>query len=446
MKRVLDEVRLRVTSRLGEADDAFDRTIGDLTRFRDFLLGLANKYSNASENIKAFAGAVEEIVEYVGKVRQWYREKAYPEVMKLINEGVIRGGKVSLSIVGDYATIFYSKVSTKILIKGIGGLNIEGPPLISKLARKLLGIGLMRTDGYVQRGHPAMTTAFLWQMLLWLMIYPGKQYVYLKGINVSKKGMRFVWHLVAYDGEKLDQVNQVNNVDDLAVMLFAGVLGDGSANPPSGNKKARIELVGADEEEMNMWEDILKALGLKYYRRNRRLITLEVSGENAAKLSKTALNVIATKDPLLFDVMMFLASFHDGEKLRHMFFMKRRGRYSVELLGKAFTVDVVRSFSLRCNVASEEVKQIVNALKNKYGNITVYTHTYTRRRDGYTYVSIEVPRHSLTRMVMLDNDLRRSITAILCLRYRDAEDEKTRQRILKYLSEITPTKETAAMD
>ncbi|GAB6944658.1 hypothetical protein [Vulcanisaeta sp. JCM 14467] len=81
---------------------------------------------------------------------------------------------------------------------------------------------------------------------------------------------------------------------------------------------------------------------------------------------------------------------------------------------------------------SENAKRLVDTLKNKYGAITVYTYTHNihKKNGDYNYTRVELPYNAVLRMVMLDDDLRRSITAVLCLRYKDAEDEETRQRIL----------------
>ena len=116
--------------------------------------------------------------------------------------------------------------------------------------------------------------------------------------------------------------------------------------------------------------------------------------------------------------------------------------------GRQATVIVHKTHSLRCNVASKDTKRLVDSLKNKYGDITVYTctHNIHKKNGDYNYTRVELPYNAVLRMINMDDDSRRSITAILCLKYKDAEDEKTRQRILRHLSEIAPTEETAAAD
>ncbi|MGC9180322.1 MAG: hypothetical protein ACP5GZ_09000 [Vulcanisaeta sp.] len=44
-----------------------------------------------------------------------------------------------------------------------------------------------------------MITAYLWQTILWMLLYPGKIYISINAIDINKNDVKIKWYLVAND-------------------------------------------------------------------------------------------------------------------------------------------------------------------------------------------------------------------------------------------------------
>ena len=446
VEEMLEEVRARIMSKANEVEDAFNRAIEDLTRFKQYLVTLAEeKYVENADNIRAFARAIDEIINYVVNVKQWYIDKAYPEVMELINRGVIRRRKTTLSIVGEYATVLLHNINgskvIEIIIKKRHGAYVVTPPILPERLRLSIMLGLLNSDGHVnKRGHATMTTVYLWQVISWLIYVPGENYLKINIELSAKKGAKLVWSLVNQDSimslirPVIDGIINGEVVISWPLLVFGAVLGDGYINIRyRGTKKElTIGVVGKDLSYLPEW--------LFSSRLDEEVVAY---GSHAVFLLRTIYNEL---DPILLDILRFMADFSDAEKLRRFFKainmqFRPHGEYSIQILQWNFTVKVravhgkrlwlVRAFSSR-----EEAEGVVRELNDYFNSQGIPAKakvTGTKVMLGTTDI-----RRLLGKLINV-NDL----LHILCQRRLKSNDEK-KAAIEYYIMEFAPTKGAAA--
>ncbi|WP_243678422.1 hypothetical protein [Vulcanisaeta distributa] len=67
-----------------------------------------------------------------------------------------------------------------ILLTGLEGFHIVTPKLLDDSKLKAAQYGLLLTDGTIhRRGYPVMNTNHLWQVIAWLLAWPGENHVYI---------------------------------------------------------------------------------------------------------------------------------------------------------------------------------------------------------------------------------------------------------------------------
>ncbi|GGI70116.1 hypothetical protein [Vulcanisaeta souniana] len=440
-KKILEEVRSRVMSKLGEIDNVFNRVIEDLTRFKYHLVSLAEKYAENADNIKAFTETVEEIVQYVDRVKQWYKDKVYSEVIRLFKsfrDVEIRIRKKGITIRGRYVTISASKagrtdggITVKFIIKGIGSINVNALPLIPEPIRMSIQVGLMNTDGYIdKRGNrPCMKTSHLWQVILWLLAFPGKTTVRIE-LHVNKKEVKVAWTLRSLNYAFKMKPQPQDTLDPL-LTIFAAILGDGTITKP---RKLRVSFATSKE---TLWKELLEG----WHKRSiRKLTVADVYTSYAVEVLKRIYHDVAIKSQILLDILSILAMLNDAEKIRR-FFMGletrfKKPKYSIILCGKKFTVILDGGYlRLECEIKPDEEARIIECLRAK---------GIVARAKGKRSRIVTVSSSEVRRMVKMDEKLRESITAVLCKRYYDTTDEKKRQAIRRYLMELAPIEGAAA--
>ncbi|WP_460173597.1 hypothetical protein [Vulcanisaeta sp. JCM 14467] len=444
---ILKEVRAKILRRIDEVDDVFNRTIEDLVKFREHLMSLAEKYNNVSDNIKAFAEAIERIIDYTNKVKQWYKDKVYGEITKLVKDeyGEIRRRRSGLTIVGQYVTITANKINGKIIvmltIKGIGGINTNVPPLISELIRRSIQVGLMNTDGSIDKksNHPRMNTVYLWQIILWLLAFPGKNYLIISRININKKDVKLMWSLISLDYKFKEKPKLELTFHNVLITYFTAVLGDGYiVLQKKQNNRIYPEAGLTGKQKLDLWEKMLRIMVGNYHKRNKPNVSELRIFQNAIQVLKMIYNEITVNEPILINILIFFTSRSNGEKIKRFINslnlkIRRKGDYSIILAGKKFTVDTSDRLRLICRVNDEnEAKKILEKLRSQY---SITANVY--RSGKYLAVNAD----SIIKIIEKNKELRDAIITILYHKYEDISDEKKKQLIRKYIMNLTSIKE-----
>ena len=441
-----------------------NRAVENLLRFRNGVEGLREKYVEYGDSIGKFINALDEVIKYAGKTfrRYWFENNVADEIMELTEK--IKSNTIettttkTISIKGDRITINISSTNTgtvyKIRFKKFKGTYINVPPLIPDSIRTQFQIGLLNTDGYIKDNHPGMTTANIWQVIIWLLSFPGPTYVRITGLDLNKNGVKIVWELRNLNNEITEKPQLLNNLDDIT--FFAAVLGDGMIELVKRKYKKRNSTyiyprvrLAANILKTPQWEDALKRLYNKYGKKHDKNTGNAVfSLSESVDFLKRVYETITAKSPLLMDILSLLRTIDDAEKIRRfMRFAKikirKKGESSVNIVGIRFTVVIRRKAALllsyrvkRDEIGINKVKRIIESIRNKYG-ITINAYEY----DDYIYIII--PKYLIKKMAEKDTELRRSILMILCKKYKDINDKDLKEQIIKYIRELTLIEETA---
>ena len=444
VRKMLKETREKILKRISDIENIFNMTIDELVSFKNFLGFLAIKYN--SDNVKKFIQVIEQVIEYTTKVRQHWHEKVHGEVMRLIDIDQPIRGNSTITIRGKYASIIAHRrrnsIIVKILIKCIKGIRINVPPVLSEHVRNSIALGLLRTDGYIDKyGKPVMGTVYLWQIALWFLGFPGENYIGIKAIDVNDKDAKLVWSLRNYRRFQEPQL-----LDEL-IIYFAGLMGDGYIylRKKDGNGTRLIVGLTGKYDKMVMWKEIVKKLGVKYYENNREeldVLEIAVSSSNAIQLLRMIYNEIIN-EPMLIDILSFFTQYNDGEKIRRFLKtlelkIKRSGEYSVLINGWKFTVSVVVTKNgywlhlVLTRKKEEEAKMIAKWLKDQYG-----VDAKLRRRGRKYGVILNTTE---VRKLVKDWEIRMQLVAVLCKKYTETSDDRKRQIIRKYIMEFAPTR------
>ena len=262
------------------------------------------------------------------KFKEFWLNNVSKEVEGIINDLINGKSEILVSktektlsarIYGKYIEIKVSKiypngsVVIQLLIRNLGGFYIDITDPFKELMDEeeykkydeeiLTPIknGLAATDEAkrIDDNKPAMSTTQLWQVLLWLSLYPGKVYVIVPIVNVNKNNVTVVWQLRAYDYKSLKStaLGYAVKLNDNAFVIFilAAVFGDGDVVIEQRNNgvKPMIRLkIGLTEFEN--WKPILnklRAIGIKWGKsEGSDGVNITISTNYAIKLARLIIN------------------------------------------------------------------------------------------------------------------------------------------------------------
>lgn len=430
IKELIEEARSRIINKLSEVESVFNRAIGDLTRFRDFLLSLANKYGNTSENIKAFADAIDAVVKYVYEVKEYWLSH-YGEAIKMLEKSEIRRGKTSVTV-AEYAsglTIIIGKVprTVEIIIK-MPSISISVPTILRWKTMLSILLGLMNSDGSVHQGHAEMTTVYTWQSCLWFLLFPNTRMNIRLRLN-NKKGVRLVWKLASTDDflslirPVIDGIVSNKIVISWPLLILGALLGDGYI---SLRKGVEVGITGND----------LSYLPPLFPHKHKN--TVAIYGAEAIDFLKKIYNELS-EDQIFLDLLKFMASFSDAEKLRRFFKVinlqdkprKPYRKYSVQTPWGRFTLQVgykwLRLDHNSTAMRAEEMAARMNDYFIKHGIAAV-----AKRTGSHVMLGTRSIRSLVAHGLINVNEL----LQVLCRRLAAENDEKKIKAIKDYIMEF----------
>ena len=433
---------------------------------------LKNKYGK--DVVSIITGLVDKFINYNEQLLNYWREVG-GEVKRLIEdllngraEVIIWSNEEGVSVYYGCATLKIERTRTggiivQLSLKGLGGVTIRVPDVfkktmsreeyrrfIKKVLRALRG-GLEEADGTIKDGKAAMGTAQIWQVIVWLLLYPGKAHVLVDTINVNENDVTMTYYLRSshepLKGKILNNADKLGEEELLAFMLGV-VLGDGYADV----EKLKINGRAYDEavvkitmsgEELDAWKPLLMRLRSMGF--NWRpvpigdgAVDVRFYGGNAIDLARAMINVLPS---VLKDVFNAL-DFEKWINLRRIAEIKmkwRRGEAQINVAGYGFTVDVHKNTVwLKHKVKGDaEVKMVVDALRVRYGDgFAVNIHKSGR------YRVVAIP------MCMIEKyeDIKEKVIEVLCRKLEKTKNEEKRQIIIKHLKQLAPTEGAAAAD
>ena len=427
--------------------EVLDREVKKLLRVREKLMELNEKYPDINGLIKA----IDKMIRYINRVKKKFEETTSSEIFNLIKnieEGkykvrrqrrsiMIRKKYVTLSIAFTKSTIF------RLILKKIGGITIKVPRLIMSVSP--LQIGILFTDGSIQRNHPVMMSVSIFQVILFMISFPSNIYVAIHSLDIDKDDVKVVWYIAAkdWDQSKLPQIPQNPqdiSAEDAIITLFTALIGDGSFIISKRQKKPAIYLFSSKKKWK--WDAILKNVENNWHEHEEGSIKYVVTYTSyAVELVRKMLNTIKLKVPILFDVIEAISDY--DEKIKQIILMasleiKRKGRYSVLLPNGNFSVyiDTDGSLKLLRDVKDMETAQKVAEDLAKYYGLNAETDIYIKPEKG-KYAKIIIWQSTVFKIMMKDKKVRDSIITVLCRKYEDYKDDaKRRERIIKTLRKM----------
>ncbi|BDR91579.1 hypothetical protein [Vulcanisaeta souniana] len=340
---------------LNDENTPFDYAINALS---DWLLEIKARANRGDDDITRLRKAVYKIgmkmLKLVNRTREGWLKIYRKELKELIKK--LRSGEVKIAISGDpinAAKSFIAHLYTehlaisvkrtaksgsiiiRLTLNNLKGIHIDIPRFFDDLLRPMQ-YGLMLTDGSIhERGYPVMGTNYLWQVIAWLMAWPGKNYMRIHNLNINENSdVKITWQLMAI-GHKLGskvkiakEVLALNN-DGFAMFLLFAILGDGSINT-----KEKIIMLILGKSKYELWKDIIKrmmGLNFKDYD-NKYKKEIKVYSSRAVTLAQSWLS-----EPRVRTLIEDLSRLPDAEKLRNLIELtktriKPLGRSMVEVI------------------------------------------------------------------------------------------------------------------
>ncbi|ADN51053.1 hypothetical protein [Vulcanisaeta distributa] len=344
----------------------FDDVINDLS---NWLWSIREKIKGGNdENIAKLRMAMlkvsEKMLMLVRQAKENWLSIFKPELEELIEE--LRKGKVEVIITGEpfnedksfmvhlytgHLAIGVSRVrrsvTVVITLTGLRGVRIIMPKLFNDVKLRAMRYGLLLTDGAINKaGNPEMNTNQIWQTVIWLMAWPGRNHVLVHGVNLNEDNVAIVWILTAMDHRvksKAKVAKEVHKFDDEVFLTFllTAVLGDGAVDVKG--KRVRL-MIG--NSKYGLWRDIIrrmKNLGFRDYDSEYKK-EIYIYYSKAVGLAKRWLS-----DVLIRALIEDLSSLSDAEKLKRLLVLvdmkiKSRGKSSIKVIA-----DVRMSVSVSYN-------------------------------------------------------------------------------------------------
>ncbi len=231
-------------------------------------------------------------------------------------------------------------------LTGFIGIDVVEPKLFSDNKLMALQYGLLLIDGTInEEGYPDMSTAQLWQTLIFTLVFPGKTHIRIHGININNANVSIRWQLTAINHRnkfesKVKIAEKASRLDDEEFLLFLllVILGDGHINI----KRKELELI-IGYLKHKLWDDVIKRLKNLGFREiaRKHVMAYLVKSSRSTDLACKMLNNQTIK-AMIED----LSQLPDAEKLRRLIALsnmriKPLGKSSIEIVeGIKMTVRV----------------------------------------------------------------------------------------------------------
>ncbi|ADY02426.1 hypothetical protein VMUT_2230 [Vulcanisaeta moutnovskia 768-28] len=366
----------------------------------------------------------------------------------------VYGNRIGLNV----NKIFPSgSIVVQLMIKGLSGFYIDIPDVFRKLMGKKeyrkfvekvlipMRLGWAATDESKREDNkPAIATTQLWQVLLWLLLYPGRVYVITPIINVNKSNITMVWQLRAHDHKslKLTALNNAIRLDNVAFLIFilAVILGDGDVTiePLNNSVKPMIRLAISSIrfENWRLILDRLKTMSIEWSKiESSGKIDVVISTNYAIDLAKLIIGALPLLMRAFLDILenLGLEKWSNLKLIANMKLNRRKGNAQIEIAGIKFTVRVTRSAVelqvLRKN--ETEADEIIKQVKNVYGK-----DFDIRKRKYDNKIKIIIPWVE----ILKHDDIKAKVVAKLYEMLNRIKDDKGRKWIIKNIRKLTMNK------
>ncbi len=405
---------------LSDSTTPFDQTINELSNWLMAMEGGKAKESNdptIAELRKAMIEVAKKMIELARQAREKWLRTYRRELEELIEK--LRRNEVTIIIRGEpfnedksFMTHLYTEhIAIEVTrVRGSGvAINVSlvssrstsavTPKLFGDNALKPLQHGLFLTDGSINKKcYPEMSTNQTWQVIAWLVTWPGRNAMHIEGMNLNETNINIKWRLTAVDHRNkaknkarvAEEVSKFSDDEFLTFLLFA-ILGDGNINV----EKKTIRLVIGDSKH-ELWRggiiDRMKAIGfrdidrevIKYY---------SINSSKAVELARKWLS-----NTLIRVMIEDLSQLSDAEKFRRLLALastkiKPIGRSLVEVAGVWMNVHVKNNGGVELRIKRKRLED-ARAILERLRNTDYNAELSPQGNDFVVYISYsEVMKH-----------------------------------------------------
>ncbi|WP_054842877.1 hypothetical protein [Vulcanisaeta distributa] len=349
---------------INDLTNLFSNINAKLDEFKNIVLNENNK--KELEFLMTIRYIIKVLLKLVKEAKEWWLRIGRSELEKLV-DGIING-KITVIIRGelkkdkDFMVHLYTEhlaviinriaksgsVVMHITFTGLKDAYVVVPRLFDDDKLRAMQNGWLMTDGTIHKGgYPEMGTNYLWQVIAWLMVFPGKNHVDVSGISINN-GVRVIWLLTALDlkfeGRDVNAI-KYGIAEDVAkysnelfkVFLLPALLADGNFNIRKKIVKLAIGVV-----KYELWKPIIKNLmNMNFSEHDHEYIKeFRINSSKAVTLVRDMLS-----DSFIRVMIEVLSMFNDAKKLRQLIELanartKALGSSMIEINGIKLTINI----------------------------------------------------------------------------------------------------------
>ena len=340
----------------GVAEDA-------VNKFRNFVKGLDNLIGTDDNTQDIISSNVEKLIHLINEVKEKWLKTHINDANKTI-EDALTGKRKIYVVSGKYGSLFLKirgelvsveieikknrkSITSQVYLRGLTLEMLEVPDILnlSEYELRNLKLGLRAGDGTMYRGKPAMKTRQIWQLVFWILLYPGRDKVAIRSLGFTKKGISITWFIYSdthretirskYEAFKELQKNPT------PLSLLTLILSDGSIDLEKKNIKISAGL--------SNYEELDKALtGLMAQLGTNRRMSVKDNGagimlwnSNAVILARYIVNNLPDKLKHILDLLEEQIGLDKWSRLKALANMNighRHGSSQIEIYGIRFNV------------------------------------------------------------------------------------------------------------
>ncbi|ADN51733.1 hypothetical protein [Vulcanisaeta distributa] len=395
--KLINEFMRRVERRkdvlLSESNTPFDRAINELSSWLTLVETKVKEIND--ENIvkmrRAMINIGEKMLTLAKQAREKWLKTYRRELEKLIEK--LRRNETTIIITGEpsnknksFTAHLYTKhlsikitrvrgssVTINISLVGSRGISVVTPRLFGDDVLKPMRYGLIMTDGSIdKRGYLVMNTNQLWQSVMWILTWPGRNGMRIHAVGLNEAGINVMWSLMAVDhrsefvskAKVAEEVSKLSDEEKFLTFLLTAILGDG--NIDIINKTVRLVIGGSKHELWRGIIDRMRALGFRDI--DQKVVKhYSINSSKAVELARKWLS-----NPMIKALVEDLALLPDAEKLRNIIALasakvKPIGRSSVEVAGVRMSVHINNEGYVELRIRRkrlEDARAVLERLRN----------------------------------------------------------------------------------
>ncbi|ADN50171.1 hypothetical protein [Vulcanisaeta distributa] len=334
-----------------------------VNKLRNFVKSLNNLIvaNDNTQNIISFN--IEKLIHLINEVKEKWINIYINDANNTIKDAFM--GKRKIYVVnGKYGSLFLKihgrlvsieieikknrkSITSQVYLRNLATETLEVPDLLNLSEYELhnLKLGLRAGDGTIYRGRPAMKTRQIWQLVFWILLYPGRDKVAIRSLGFTRKGISITWFIYS-DSHRETIRSKYEAFKELKknptpLSLLTLILSDGSVDLRKKNIKISAGLSNYEKLDKALI-GLMTQLGI-----NRRISIKDNGAElmlwnsNAVTLTRYIINNLPDKLRRILNLLEEQLGLDKWGRLRALANISighRHGSSQIEIYGIKFNV------------------------------------------------------------------------------------------------------------